>query len=314
MRASIGCILVTLLCLGQETTTSFRVGVRLVNVGFTVRNARGVLVQDLTKDDIEVFEDGVEQTIAFFARSSDLPLSLGLIVDVSGSQEAFVKDHRRDIRDFLKRVLTPRDRAFLLCFANRLRLASDYSASPDEIVDRLNLYNKNDRERMYVQELGPKDEIRLGGSAFYDSIYHAIRSKLAGAEHPRKALIVFSDGEDNSSAFHMMDAIEEAQSENVIVFGIRYTEVKRGRLTSRNKYGTRVMERISRETGGADFDAEATDMKRAFQVIGEDLRSAYELAYHSKNPVNDGLFKKLVIRSKRPGLTIRTKTGYYARE
>ena len=167
---------------------------------------------------------------------------------------------------------------------------------------------------MYVQEIGPRDEIRLGGSAFYDAIYHSVQAKLAGAEHPRKALIVFSDGEDNSSAFHMMDAIEASQNENVIVFGIRYTEVRRGRLTARTKYGTRVMERISRETGGADFDAEATDMKKAFQVIGEDLRSAYELAYHSKNPVNDGLFKKLVIRSKRPGLKIRAKTGYYARE
>jgi len=302
-----------MLCLAQETA-SFRVGVRLVNVSFTARDARGALVTDLTKDEMEILEDGVPQAIAFFARSSELPLSLGLAIDSSGSQDSFGKRHERDLKDFLKSVLTPRDRAFLLYFANRLRLVSDYSGVPSEIMDSLKRFEKDDRGRNLIAELGPRDELRLGGTAFYDAIYHSSRIKLAGADHPRKALLVFSDGEDNSSAFHMMDAVEAAQSENVILFPIRYTEVKKGRWTARNKYGKRVMERIARETGGVDYDAEATDMKKAFHSIGEELRSSYEVAYHSKNPLSDGLFHKLAIRSKRAGVTIRTKTGFYARE
>lgn len=306
-------LLLTAAVVTPQETPSFRVGVRLINVTFTARDARGGLVHDLTKDDVEVIDDGVPQTISFFARSTELPLSLGLVMDVSGSQRAFVKRHENDLKQFLKSVLTPRDRAFLLAFANRLALVSDFTASHNEIMDRLDDFD--DRRPKYpIPEFGPRDEIRVLGTAFYDAIYHACQLKMNGAEHARKALIVFSDGEDNASAFHMMDAIEAAQAENVLVFAIRYTEMRRGRLVARNKYGIRVMERIARETGGLDFDSEKTDMKKAFKLIGEDLRSSYELAYHSKNPVNDGLFHKIVVRAKRPGLTIRTKTGYYARE
>jgi Ca-activated chloride channel family protein len=138
--------------------------------------------------------------------------------------------------------------------------------------------------------------------------------KLAKAEGARKAIIMFSDGEDNSSAHHMLDAIEAAQNENVVIFGIRYTEVKKGRLTARNKYGTSVLQRIARDTGGADFDALKENMRESFRKIGEELRSSYDLAYHSGVPSSVGVFHKLVIRSKRPGLSIRTKAGYFGRE
>ena len=142
---------------------------------------------------------------------------------------------------------------------------------------------------------------------------HRVTLWSARAESGRKALIVFSDGEDNSSAHHMLDAIESAQRENVVIFPIRYTDIRKdGRLTGRNKYGIRVMARLAKETGGADFDAEKADLKQAFGEIGEELRSSYELAYHSTHVADDGTFHKLVIRPKRPGLTVRAKTGYFA--
>jgi Ca-activated chloride channel family protein len=179
-------------------------------------------------------------------------------------------------------------------------------------------------------ELGPKER-RLGGTAFYDALYHAAEhlaaAHLTEAEQPdsarhenehqgNRALIVFSDGEDNSSAHHMLDAIEAAQSADVVVYGIRYTEIDKHGINSRNKYGTSVMSRIARDTGGRDFDAEKTDMKRAFTEIGEELRSSYELAYHTRESTTnaDGTFHKLVIRAKRPGIVIRAKAGYFARE
>ncbi|SPE34048.1 conserved hypothetical protein [Candidatus Sulfopaludibacter sp. SbA6] len=168
-------------------------------------------------------------------------------------------------------------------------------------------------------ELGPP-ELRFAGTAFYDSIYHSINEKLdideklaSGQDRARRALIVFSDGEDNSSAHHMMDAIEAAQANDVLLFCIRYTDVRGGRLNARNKYGTSVMERIARETGGVDYDAREKGLAENFKQIGEQLRSSYELGYHSTNPVSDDSFHKIAIRIKRPGLAVRSKTGYYAR-
>jgi Ca-activated chloride channel family protein len=111
----------------------------------------------------------------------------------------------------------------------------------------------------------------------------------------------------------MMESIEAAQAANVLIFAVRYTQPPKGGPIARNRYGTSVMDRVARETGGAHFDAEKTDLRATFRQIGEELRMSYELAYPSTNPVKDGTFRKIVIRPKRPGLTVRTKTGYFAR-
>ena len=294
-----------------QSLGSIHVDVRLVTASFTVRDTKGALVSDLVKDDLELIDDGVLQTIAFFSRSIDMPLDLGLIVDGSGSQAHFVKDHEHDLKRFLTEVLTPRDRAFLLCFGNRLRLAHGYTTSADEILAGLKWF-ENRKGRVEIPEIGPH-ELRFAGTAFYDALYYSIIEKLASADRPRKALVVFSDGEDNASAHHMLDVIEAAQTDGVVIFGIRYTQRMHGELTGRNKYGTSVMARLGRETGGADFNAETDDLKSAFRQIADQLRSSYELAYHPAGVQNDGLFHKLVIRPRRGDLKIRAKTGYYSR-
>lgn len=297
-------------CALAQDELAIRVTVPLVNVAFTVRDATGKLITNLSKDDFEVLDDGAPQPISFFAHSADLPLRLGLIADMSGSQDPFVKRHEHDLKTFLEEVLTPRDRAFLVCFGNHLRLANDFSASGSELIDGLKRFDKRAEE---MPGLGPPERRELG-TAFYDALFYAVTEKLASPDSGRKALIVFSDGEDNSSAHHMLDAIESAQSQDVVFYGIRYTEHDRkGRLTARNKYGTSVMNRIGRETGGLDFDAGIVDLPKAFAEIGVELRSSYELAYRAPN-AGDGTFHKIVIRSKRAGLTVRSKTGYFARE
>jgi Ca-activated chloride channel family protein len=111
----------------------------------------------------------------------------------------------------------------------------------------------------------------------------------------------------------MMTTIEAAQASNVLVFTIRYTEKAHGQLTARNKYGIRVMDRIARETGAAHIDAETTNPHTYFRQIAEELRTSYELAYYPSDPIKDDTFRKLVIRPKRPGLTVRAKTGYFSR-
>jgi len=301
--------LVAVACLAQ-----FRSEVHLINIGFSVRDPQGRLVTNLTQDDFEIVEDGVPQKISFFARSQDVPLTLGLVVDISGSQGAFVKQHHQDVRKFLNEVLRDQDRAFLVCFANNPRLVSSFSASGKKLVDALEGFQQL-RDKSPFPLLG-FPEIRTGGTSFYDAIYYSSVQMLATVDKGRRALVVFSDGEDNSSAHHEMDAIEAAQTNDVLLFAIRYTEIRNGRPNARNKYGTSVMERIARETGGADFDAQERELADHFKQIGDQLRLSYELGYHSSNPVSDDSFHKLKIRLRTglpAGLTVRAKTGYYAR-
>jgi Ca-activated chloride channel family protein len=297
--------LMAVVCLAQD----FRTEVHLVNVGLSVRDAGGQFATTLLQEDFEVFEDGEPQKIAFFARSADVPLDLGLIADFSGSQDEFVKPHHKDLETFLTKVLSPRDRAFLVCFGNHLRLARDYTSSPRELMDGLHEYENGHRSLL---EFAP-NERRVAGTAFYDAIFYSIEQRLAMSGRSRKALVIFSDGEDNSSGHHMLEAIEAAQVNDVLLFPIRYTETLKGGPIARNRYGATVMSRMAKETGGADFNAREKGLAADFEQIGDQLRAAYQIAYHSTHPQSDESFRKVQIRVKRPGYTVRAKTGYYAK-
>jgi Ca-activated chloride channel family protein len=285
-----------------------RVKVNLVSVAFVARDANGALVDNLTQDDVDIFEDAVPQKVAFFSRSSDVPLTLGVVVDASGSQDHFSKQHKNDLEVFFKDVLGPKDRVFLVGFGNHIRLVSDFSASGSDLLDQWKKYQKDTGR---FPELGPKESRDLG-TAFYDSIYYSVTEKLT-QENGRRAILLFSDGEDNSSSHDMMTAIETAQSENVVVYAIRYTDKEHGKLTARNKYGMSVMDRVARDTGGAHIDAESTDAHVYFRQIAEELRTSYELGYYPTDPLKDDTFRKIVIKPKREGVKVRAKTGYFSR-
>jgi Ca-activated chloride channel family protein len=320
-RSVAGLLLLTICCgyaaLGQQAPArdstqdrpAIKTTVNLVNVSFTARNASGALVDDLKTEDVELFEDSVQQKIVHFSKSVDVPLTLGLIVDASSSQSKFYKKHEKDLEIFLKNVLGPKDRAFLLCFGNHLRLVNDFTTSGVEMMEHLKQYEKHSDA---FPEIGPQ-EMRELGSAVYDSIFYSIDEKL-GKENGRRALLVFSDGEDNSSAHDMMTTIEAAQRENVLVYTIRYTEtMKHGELSARNKYGIRVMDRIAKESGASNIDGEGMEPKEYFRRIAEELRSSYEIGYYPADPMKDESFRKIVIRPKRDGVKVRAKTGYFAR-
>jgi Ca-activated chloride channel family protein len=311
MKWTIGTVVAGLLCLclASQAQRPIRVDVNLVNVAFTARNQQGALIGKLTKDDVELFEDAVLQKIEFFAKSTDLPLTLALVMDVSGSQEHFEKKHEKDLEVFLKEVLGPKDRAFMVCFGNHLRLVSDYTNSADQILSN---FHEFDKGKSHFPEIGPKEERDLG-TAFYDAIYYSVTEKLSEAGG-RQAILIFSDGEDNSSSHNMMTAIETAQAGNVLVYAIRYTEMnKHGELNARNKYGISVMERLAKETGGTHIDARNTDPHTYFPEIAEELRTSYELAYYPSNRAKDDTFRKIVIKPKQDGVRIRAKTGYFSR-
>src|SRR5882762_5681865 len=307
-------LLVILGCGLAFSQEPIHVAVNLVNVAFSVRDTQGALLENLAKEDVEVLEDAVPQKISFFARSTDVPLTLGLIVDVSGSQDHFTKQHEQDLEVFLKEVLGPKDRAFLVTFGNHIRLISDFSPSGVEIIERMQEYKGRDKgrekkKRAEFPDLGPPESRDLG-TAFYDSIYYAVREELA-RESGRRALLVFSDGEDNSSSHDMMTTIETARAENVVVYAIRYTEKEHGKLTARNKYGTSVMERLAKESGGAHIDAATTDPHTYFRQITEELRTSYELAYYPTNSDKDETFRKIVIRTKLAGARVGRRQGIF---
>jgi len=295
--------------LHAQSVPVIQVETHLIDTTLSVHDAEGGLVKGLTQDDFTVVEDGVPQKIRFFAHDTQLPLSIGLIIDESGSQEKFVKEHEKDIEAFLHQVLEPTDQAFAICFGNHLRLVSDFTSSAPTIMDGIHSFDKGN---MNFPEIGPKEERELG-TALYDAIFYATTEKLANIHQRRKVLVVFSDGEENSSEHDLLDAIEAAQNADVLIYAIRYTELKHGQMDARDRYGVHALDHLTTQTGGKTFDFHATKLKQDFAEIAGDLRSLYDLAYQSTNPTRDGTYRKVVIQATRRGLTVRARTGYYAR-
>jgi Ca-activated chloride channel family protein len=293
---------------GQGLPT-IQVETHLIDTALSVHDAEGRIVTGLTQGDFTVVEDGVQQKIRFFAHDNQLPLSIGLIIDESGSQDKFVKEHEKDIEAFLRQVLEPNDEAFAVCFGNHLRLVSDLTSSTSTIMDGIRAFDKGNTN---FPEIGPKEERELG-TALYDAVYFGITEKLANVHQRRKALVVFSDGEENSSEHDLLDAIEVAQNSDVLVYAIRYTDMKHGKVDARDRYGVRVLDHLAGQTGGKTFDYHATNLKEAFAEIAGDLRSLYQIAYQSTNPTRDGSYRKVVIQTTKPRLTVRARTGYYPR-
>jgi len=297
VRLALFCIAIVLAA-QEPSPLSIKVDVRLVNVAFIVRDQTGALAANLTKDDVEVLEDGVPQEIRFFGRSADLPLRLALVVDVSPSQEKFNKRHVSDIREFLRSAVTPRDHTTLVRFGDHIRAVKDIG----QILET----------RKDYEELDP-DDTRDGGTALFDALCATATRKMASETGERKAILLFSDGGDNSSAHDLLDAIEAAQTADSPIYTVRYTEDKRNGLNSRDRYGIREMDRLAKETGGASFDASQGDVAKSLAQVAEELRSMYDLGYVGNSASAAAGYRKIEIRAKRPGLTIRAKPGYYAR-
>lgn len=283
-----------------------RVDSRLIDTTVIVRDAKGNPVIGLPQTAFHISEDGVPQTVRYFASQRELPLSIGLIVDASGSQDAFVKEHEKEIEVFLQEVMEPRDHAFVICFGNHLRLTSDWTSSPSEIIDGLTRFNKGSRD---FSELGPKEERELG-TALYDAIYFPINERMSAERGRRRVLIVFSDGEENSSEHDLIDAITEAQGADTLVYSLRTTEHNPRNMDARDRYGVRVLDHLAEATGGRSFDVRAQDAKTIFASIAADLRSMYEIGYYSTNSDRTPTFRKVTIAVDGDGLTVQARAGY----
>jgi len=309
LRLLLSCFLWGLALPVAAQAPDFRAETHLVTLTFTVRDAQGNLVSGLAQDSFSVYEDGVPQKITFFSRESNIPLTLGLIIDASSSQDKYIHQHLHDVQMFLSSTLEPQDRVFALCFGDHLRIASDFTSSPAAVVDGIERYNKSSSA---FPEISP-DDTRDGGSAVYDAVYAGASEKLAAGAARRKALILFTDGEENSSAHDEIDAISAAQNDDVLLYAIRYTTIRHGKLSASDRQGIAALHHMAEQTGGADFDALHTDLSQDFAQINAELRSLYSIGYYSTNKRHDATFRKIVIETRTPGLTVRAKSGYYAK-
>jgi Ca-activated chloride channel family protein len=146
-----------------------------------------------------------------------------------------------------------------------------------------------------------------------DAVFYSVTEKMTGIEHRRKVLVVFSDGEENSSEHDLVDTIEAAQDADVLVYAIRYTETGHGKMNARDRYGVRELDHLTAQSGGKAYDAHAMKVSQAFAEIAGELRSLYGVGYQSTNKERDAAFRKVVIRGRREGLVVRARAGYYAR-
>ncbi|HUQ91391.1 MAG TPA: VWA domain-containing protein [Bryobacteraceae bacterium] len=291
----------------ESDASTIKVDVDLVNVLFSVRDKKGTLMPGLTKDDFQVFEDGKEQKIAAFTKETDLPLTIGLLVDVSRSQENLIDVERRAASQFFKQVLRQKDIAFLIAFGSEAELLQDYTGSPrllNEGLDHL-------RVDAAVGGLHPGPVPTMGqprGTILYDAVFLAANDKLKG-EVGRKAIIVITDGVDQGSRVKIREAIEGAHKSDAIIYAIYYVD---WRAYGGYSPGDGDLRKMSEETGGRVYKVDRKySLDMIFDEIQRELRSQYSLGYSSSNPAQDGSFRKLEIKPKTKDLKVQARKGYY---
>jgi VWFA-related protein len=289
------------LTMAATATAQFTSSVRLVSVQVTVRDKRGQLVRGLTRDDFELTDEGRKQEIRYFSADSDLPLTIGVLFDISGSQRAVIAQQQDAVLAFLDQVLRDADRAFLAGFDQRYVLAVNPTGSRKQLAEGLKRLNTNDP--------------RSNGTALFDAIVRASEN-LAG-EPGRKALVVLSDGQDTASAAGVKDAVEEAQRANTQIYALRifdrdvFAFAVPGQAARNLEDGRVALERLAKDTGGRMFDGKAP-LPEYFSQIDEELRSQYSLGF---TPVNARAgYRKLRVKVRRNDLNVRARDGYFATE
>lgn len=279
----------------DDTVATIRKTVNEVNVVFTVTDKHGRYIKDLQKDEFKVIDDNrpVDQ-INSFAKETDLPLQVGLLIDASNSVRDRFKFEQESAIEFLNQTIRPRyDTAFVIGFDVTPEVTQDFT-------DNTEALSKG------VRALRPG-----GGTAMYDALYFACRDKLLKTRNAgpvRRAIILLSDGDDNQSHVTREEAIEMAQRADAIVYTIS-TNISGMKLK-----GDKVLERIADATGGrAFFPFQIRDVANAFAEIQDELRSQYALSYKPADFKADGRYRTIeIVASDRKNLRVRTRRGYFA--
>ena len=273
--------------------------VDVVNILFNVRDKKGGLVGNLSKDDFTLAEDGKQQEIKYFNRETDLPLTIGLLIDVSASQGNLIEIEKNAAYQFFGSVLRKQDLAFLISFGADAELLQDYTSSPQLLRKGLDgLQVNSDVGGLHP---GPVPTIyQPKGTILYDAVYLAASDQLKG-QVGRKVLVLITDGEDQGSRYKIKQAIEAAQKADAIIYGFYYVDRA---FYAQNGFGFGIgtsdsaLRRLSEDTGGHVFHIDRkTTLQDAFTQLQEEMRSQYALGYTPTNSNKDGSFRRIEIHT-----------------
>jgi VWFA-related protein len=297
----------------DQSTETLKVRVNVVQLFFNVKDKKGALIPNQKKDDFEILEDGKPQTIKYFTAESNLPLTLGILIDSSGSQMRVLEMEKEVGGAFLSQILRDKDEAFVIDFDVNVDLLQDFTNDVHRLKAALNKARVNTGGgggSLPGLGGGPIPTGTPRGTLLYDAVYLAAHDQLAH-EVGRKAMILLTDGEDQGSQLRIRDAIEAAQKSDSIVYVILIAD--RGFYGGFGYSGDSEMKKLAGETGGRMIEVgnKVDKLKEAFDQIANELRSQYNLGYTPTNSTQDGSFRKLELRSKQ-GYKIQTRSGYYA--
>ena len=293
-----------------EDPSVIKVDVGLVNILFNVRTKRGGLIPDLPKEEFTVFEDGQEQKIKAFTRESNLPLTIGLLVDVSRSQERLIGIEQAASRQFFTSVLKPKDLAFIISFGQDAELLQDFTNSGKLLSRALDGLKLN--APVGSPTNGPIPSTPRG-TILYDAIVLAAEEQLKG-QVGRKVLVLITDGDDQGSRYSEKRAIEAAQRADAIIYSVYY--VDRGLYQGRMMMGgggESALRHMSDETGGRVYTVDrGHSLSEIYSEIERDVRSQYSVAYAPLNSKQDGTFRKIEIKTSNKEFKVQARRGYYA--
>jgi len=326
------------------------VEVKVVTVYATVRDKHGKLIPNLPKEDFSMEEDGRPQTIQYFARESDVPLELGLLVDTSLSQRNVIGEERTASQSFLDHMLREqKDKAFVIHFDHEVELLQDLTSSRSKLEDALNLLEVQRPEFTRRGTGGGGGSggggwpasgpgggrggggggHRMGaGTLLYDAVYLASNDILQH-QQGRKAIIVLTDGVDRGSRETLETAVEYAQRADTVVYGILFPG-EEGPSYGHGGYGgwggrhgdrypqeqrpdgKKVLEKIARETGGRMFQvSKKQPLEQIYAQIGDELRNQYSLGYTPDRTDPGAGFHKIQLTTKEKDLIVQARSGYY---
>lgn len=301
---------------GQPVAT-FKMNVNLVDVFFTVKDKQGNLVPHLTRDDCTISEDKVPQTLKSFVAETNQPLTLGILLDTSGSQERVLPLEQEVGSRFLERVLRPKDEAFLISFDVNVDLLQDFTNSARMLthaMDKAQINTAGGNGAAGIPGLGGGPVPTMGapkGTLLYDAVYLAATQKL-NQETGRKAMILLTDGEDQGSRTKISEAIAAAERSNVMVYVILLAD--RGFYGYWGYTGYSAMKRLTAETGGRLIDVgnNGDKLEAAFRQIEDELRTQYVASYTPSNTKLDGSFRHLAVVCRGDGMKVQVRKGYFA--
>lgn len=302
--------------------TTLRVNSNLVSLYFTVRDKHGALIPDLAQSDCQVLEDKKPQKIRNFAAEANQPLTLGMLLDTSGSQINVLPLEQQSGSTFLHEVLKKKDEAFLITFDVDADLLEDFTNNAGQLsraMDKAQINTAAGNGSAGVPGLGQGTIPTQGapkGTVLYDAVVLAANDKLR-QETGRKAMILLTDGEDEGSKYRVQDAIEAAQKANSIVYVILIADrgfYSGGSIMLGGYTGDAAMRRLTEATGGRVINVgnNGTKLDEAFQQIEDELRTQYVISYIPQNTDFNGKYRAIDVQCKGDGLKVQAQKGYYA--